>query len=43
MELQESGVRKAYITDAQTLKDVTPTIPAGMYGRPVPNGAGRSA
>ena len=42
MELQESGA-KADITDAQTLMDVTPTIPAGMDGLPVPNGAGRSA
>ena len=43
MELQESGIPKAYITDAQTLKDVTPTTPAGIYGLPVPSGAGRSA
>jgi hypothetical protein len=43
MELQETGVPKAYITDAQTLKDVTPTIPAGVSGLTVPNGAGRSA
>ena len=43
MELQESGIPKAYITDAQTLKDVTPTVPAGMFGLPLPNGAGRSA
>ena len=43
MELQESGVPKPYITDAQALKDVTPTIPPGMYGPPVPNDAGKSA
>ena len=40
---QDDGVPKAYITDKQTLKDVTPTIPAAMYGLPVPNGAGRPA
>lgn len=43
MELQEGGVSKTYTTDVQALKDVTPTIPAGMHGRLGPNGAGRSA
>jgi ABC-type multidrug transport system ATPase subunit len=42
MELQIRGVSKAYPNGVQALKDVTLTIPAGMYGLLDPNGAGKS-
>jgi ABC-2 type transport system ATP-binding protein len=42
MELQIRGVSKTYPNGVQALKDVTLTIPAGMYGLAGPNGAGKS-
>ena len=42
MELQIRGVSKTYTNGVQALKDVTLTIPAGMYGLLGPNGAGKS-
>src|SRR3712207_1024990 len=42
MELQSRGVSKTYPNGVQALKDVTLTIPAGMYGLLGPNGAGKS-
>ncbi|HET7460748.1 MAG TPA: ABC transporter ATP-binding protein [Longimicrobium sp.] len=42
MELRIRGVSKAYANGVQALKDVTLTIPAGMYGLLGPNGAGKS-
>lgn len=42
MELQIQGVSKTYYNGVQALKDVTLTIPAGMYGLLGPNGAGKS-
>ena len=42
MELQIRGVSKTYGNGVQALKDVTLTIPAGMYGLVGPNGAGKS-
>jgi ABC-type multidrug transport system ATPase subunit len=42
MELQIRGVSKTYTNGVQALKDVTVTIPAGMYGLLGPNGAGKS-
>ena len=42
MELHIRGVSKTYANGVQALKDVTLTIPAGMYGLLGPNGAGRS-
>jgi ABC-2 type transport system ATP-binding protein len=42
MELQIRGVSKRYPNGVQALKDVTLTIPAGMYGLLGPNGAGKS-
>jgi ABC-2 type transport system ATP-binding protein len=42
MELQIRGVSKTYASGVQALKDVTLTIPAGMYGLLGPNGAGKS-
>jgi ABC-2 type transport system ATP-binding protein len=42
MELQIRGVSKTYDSGVQALKDVTLTIPAGMYGLLGPNGAGKS-
>src|SRR5688500_13344436 len=42
MELQIRGVSKAYPNGVQALRDVTLTIPAGMYGLLGPNGAGKS-
>jgi ABC-2 type transport system ATP-binding protein len=42
MELRIRGVSKTYANGVQALKDVTLTIPAGMYGLLGPNGAGKS-
>jgi ABC-2 type transport system ATP-binding protein len=42
MELQIRGVSKTYANGVRALKDVTLTIPAGLYGLPGPNGAGKS-
>jgi len=42
MELQIRGVSKTYPKGVQALRDVTLTIPAGMYGLLGPNGAGKS-
>jgi ABC-2 type transport system ATP-binding protein len=42
MELQVRDVSKTYANGVQALKNVTLTIPAGMYGLLGPNGAGKS-
>jgi len=42
IELRIRGVSKTYANGVQALKDVTLTIPAGMYGLLGPNGAGKS-
>ena len=42
MELSIRGVSKTYPNGVRALKDVTLTIPAGMYGLLGPNGAGKS-
>jgi ABC-2 type transport system ATP-binding protein len=42
LELQIRGVSKTYPNGVHALKDVTLTIPAGMYGLLGPNGAGKS-
>jgi ABC-2 type transport system ATP-binding protein len=42
MELQIRGISKTYPNGVRALKDVTVTIPAGMYGLLGPNGAGKS-
>ncbi|MGI9179869.1 MAG: ABC transporter ATP-binding protein [Longimicrobiaceae bacterium] len=42
MELRIRGVSKTYPNGVQALKDVTLTIPAGMYGLLGPNAAGKS-
>ncbi|MCI0533820.1 MAG: ABC transporter ATP-binding protein [Verrucomicrobiales bacterium] len=42
MELQIHGVSKTYPNGVHALKEVTLTIPAGMYGLLGPNGAGKS-
>ena len=42
MELHIRGVSKTYPNGVQALKDVTLTIPAGMYSLLGPNGAGKS-
>jgi ABC-2 type transport system ATP-binding protein len=41
MELHIRGVSKTYSNGVQALKDVTLTIPVGMYGLLGPNGAGK--
>jgi ABC-type multidrug transport system ATPase subunit len=42
LELQIRGVSKTYANGVHALKDVTLTIPVGMYGLLGPNGAGKS-
>src|SRR5215217_3442778 len=42
MVLKIEGVSKTYSNGVQALRDVTLTIPAGMYGLLGPNGAGKS-
>jgi len=42
LELQIRSVSKTYANGVHALKDVTLTIPAGMYGLLGPNGAGKS-
>jgi len=42
MELQIRGVAKTYPNGVHALKDVSLTIPTGMYGLLGPNGAGKS-
>ncbi len=42
MELQIRGISKMYPNGVHALKDVSLTIPAGMYGLLGPNGAGKS-
>src|SRR5687768_4110747 len=42
MELRIRGVSKTYANGVQALKDVSLTVPAGMYGLLGPNGAGKS-
>lgn len=42
LELQIRGVSKIYANGVHALKNVTFTIPAGMYGLLGPNGAGKS-
>ena len=42
MELQIRGVSKAYANGVHALKDLTLSIPAGMYGLLGPNGASKS-
>ena len=42
MELRIGGVSKTYANGVQALKDVTLTIPVGMFGLLGPNGAGKS-
>jgi ABC-2 type transport system ATP-binding protein len=42
MELQIRDVSKTYPNGVQALRDVSLTIPAGMYGLLGPNGAGKS-
>jgi len=42
LQLDIRGISKTYPNGVQALKDVTLTIPAGMYGLLGPNGAGKS-
>ena len=42
MELQIRGISKTYPNGVHALRDVSLTIPAGMYGLLGPNGAGKS-
>jgi ABC-2 type transport system ATP-binding protein len=42
MELRIGGISKTYPNGVRALKDVTLTIPTGMYGLLGPNGAGKS-
>jgi ABC-2 type transport system ATP-binding protein len=43
MQLEISNLSKTYSNGVQALKDVTLTIPQGMYGLLGPNGAGKSS
>src|SRR4051812_25974581 len=42
MELRITGLSKRYGNGVQALRDVSLTIPAGMFGLLGPNGAGKS-
>src|SRR5690606_29422434 len=42
MELQINNISKTYSNGVQALKDITLTIPTGMFGLLGPNGAGKS-
>ncbi|MBI4499443.1 MAG: ATP-binding cassette domain-containing protein [Chloroflexi bacterium] len=42
MEVHLEGVSKTYANGVQALKDVTLTIPVGIYGLLGPHGAGQS-
>src|SRR5688500_3507628 len=42
MKLEITDVSKTYANGVQALKNVTLTIPSGMYGLLGPNGAGKS-
>ena len=42
MELKISNLSKKYANSTQALKDVSLSIPLGMYGLLGPNGAGKS-
>src|SRR5678816_4340828 len=42
MELQIRAISKTYPNGVHALKDISLTIPAGMYGLLGPNGAGKS-
>ena len=42
MKLEIRNVSKTYANGVQALKDVSLTIPPGMYGLLGPNGAGKS-
>src|SRR6187402_505318 len=42
MQLDIRGISKTYANGVHALKDVSLTIPAGMYGLLGPNGAGKS-
>jgi ABC-2 type transport system ATP-binding protein len=42
MELQISNISKTYANGVQALKNISLTVPSGMYGLLGPNGAGKS-